>query len=123
VVLGLIMGVASGLFGIGGGIIAVPLMITFLGTSDLVAKGTALVVSIVTSVVGSTAHARAGQVDVRAGLILGAFAALASIPAVLVALALPPRLSAVLFSVLLVLVAAQLAARALRERPPPRRRG
>ena len=123
VMLGLVMGVASGLFGIGGGIIAVPLMITFFGTSDLVAKGTALVVSIVTSVVGSATNARAGQVDLRAGLVLGAFAALASIPAVLLALALPPRLSAVLFSVLLVLVAGQLTARALRERRPPEAQG
>jgi len=40
-----------------------------------------------------------------------------------VALALPPRLSAVLFSVLLVLVAGQLTARALRERRPPEAQG
>ena len=117
--LGLAMGVASGLFGIGGGIIAVPLMITFFGTSDVVAKGTALVVSIITGVVGSAANARAGLVDVPAGLVLGAAAALASMPAVLVALTVPARLSAVLFSLLTIAVACQLIAKAVRDARPP----
>ncbi len=113
VVLGLAMGIASGLFGIGGGVIAVPLLITFFGTSDLVAKGTALVVSILTSAVGTVANGRAGLVDVRAGLILGVIAAVASVPAALVALAIPAKLSAVLFAALLLVVAAQLAHKAV----------
>jgi len=53
VALGLVMGVASGLFGIGGGIIAVPLLISFFAVSDLVAKGTSLLVTIPTSLVGT----------------------------------------------------------------------
>ncbi len=113
VVLGLAMGIASGLFGIGGGVIAVPLLITFFGTSDLVAKGTALVVSILTSAVGTVANGRAGLVDVRAGFILGVIAAVASVPAALVALAIPAKLSAVLFAALLLVVAAQLAHKAV----------
>lgn len=116
VALGLAMGIASGLFGIGGGIIAVPLMITFFSASDLVAKGTALVVSILTSAVGTAANSRAGLVDARAGLVLGAVAAVASIPAVLVALAIPARLSAITFAALLLVVAAQLGVKAVRAR-------
>ncbi len=116
VALGLLMGIASGLFGIGGGIIAVPLMITFFAASDLVAKGTALLVSIVTGVVGTAANSRAGLVDVRVGLVLGAVAAIASIPAVLVALAIPARLSAITFAALLLVVAAQLSSEAVQAR-------
>jgi hypothetical protein len=116
VALGLVMGIASGLFGIGGGIIAVPLMITFFAASDLVAKGTALVVSVLTSVVGTAGNSRAGLVDVRAGLVLGAVAAVASIPAVLLALAIPAKLSATLFAALLLLVAAQLSLKAVQAR-------
>jgi hypothetical protein len=116
VALGLVMGIASGLFGIGGGIIAVPLMITFFAASDLVAKGTALLVSIVTGVVGTAANSRAGLVDVRVGLVLGAVAAIASIPAVLLALAIPARLSATTFAALLLVVAAQLSSKAVQAR-------
>ncbi len=116
VALGLVMGIASGLFGVGGGIIAVPLMITFFATSDVVAKGTSLLVSIVTGLVGTTANSRAGLVDVRAGLVVGAVAAVSAVPAALVALAIPARLSALTFAVLLLVIAGQLTAKAVRAR-------
>ena len=91
VALGLVMGVASGLFGIGGGIIAVPLLIEFFAMSDLVAKGTSLLVArFPTSIVGSVTNHRTGLVNVRTGLIVGVPAALASIPAVALALVFLP---------------------------------
>ena len=121
VALGLVMGVSSGLFGIGGGIIAVPLLIEFFAMSDLVAKGTSLLVTVPTSIVGSVTNHRTGLVNVRTGLIVGVPAALASIPAVALALVIPPRLSGILFAVLLLLVAAQLAVRAIRASPQARR--
>src|SRR5690625_933538 len=40
VALGLFTGVMSGLLGIGGGVIIVPLLVVLFGSSDLVAKGT-----------------------------------------------------------------------------------
>lgn len=79
--LGLIMGMASGLFGISGSIIAVPLMISLFSASDPVGKGTSLLVSFPTSAVGTVANRGAGLVDVRAGLVVGIAAATASIPA------------------------------------------
>lgn len=114
VALGLVMGIASGLFGIGGGIIAVPLMISVFAISDLVAKGTSLLVTIPTSVVGTMANRRAGLVDLRAGIVVGIAAAIASVPAVDVALLMSPRLSGVLFAALLLAVAAQLTVKAIR---------
>lgn len=114
--LGLLMGVASGLFGIGGGIVAVPLLVSLFAVGDLAAKGTALLVSIPTGVVGTVGNRRHQLVDVRAGLVVGAAAAVASVPAVLVALAIPPRTSAVLFAALLLAVATQLTVKALRAR-------
>jgi hypothetical protein len=112
--LGLVMGIASGLFGIGGGIIAVPALVAIFGISDLIAKGTSLLVMIPTSVVGTVSHSRARAVDVRAGLVLGIAATLASVPGAILALSLPPRLSAVLFAALLLVVAAQLISAAVR---------
>jgi uncharacterized membrane protein YfcA len=116
VVLGLFMGVASGLLGIGGGAIAVPALVALFGVSDLIAKGTSLLVMIPTSLAGSITNARAGLVDVRSGLTVGIAAAAASVPGVFIALVLPPRLSTVLFAVLLLAVAVQLSVRAIRSR-------
>lgn len=116
IALGLVMGIASGLFGIGGGIIAVPALVAIFGISDLIAKGTSLLVMIPTSVVGTISHSRARAVDVRAGLVLGIAATAASIPGAILALSLPPRLSAVLFAALLLVVAAQLISAAVRAR-------
>ncbi|MDN4598953.1 sulfite exporter TauE/SafE family protein [Leifsonia virtsii] len=113
VVLGLLMGVLSALFGIGGGIIAVPALINVFGVSDLIAKGTSLVVMIPTSVVGTISNWRAKNVDVPTGLALGLAATVASVPGAWLALALPPQLSSTLFGLLLIAVAAQLTWKAI----------
>jgi uncharacterized membrane protein YfcA len=112
--LGLFVGILSGLFGIGGGIIAVPGLIGVFGVSDLIAKGTSLVVMIPTSIVGTVSNWRAGTVKVGAGLALGVAATAASIPGAALALIIPPRLSSVLFGALLLAVAAQLTHRAVK---------
>jgi uncharacterized protein len=116
VALGLVMGIASGLFGIGGGVIAVPALVAIFGISDLIAKGTSLLVMIPTSIVGTISHVRARAVDVRAGLVVGVTATVASVPGALLSLALPPRLSSILFAILLLVVAVQLIIRAIRTR-------
>lgn len=113
-VLGLIMGIASGLFGIGGGVIAVPALVAIFGISDLVAKGTSLLVLIPTGVVGTIANLRGGQVDLRAGAVVGAAAVAASVPGVALALIMTPRVSSILFAALLVGAALQLAVKAVR---------
>ncbi len=117
VALGLAMGISSGLFGIGGGIIAVPLMVSLFAIGDLVAKGTSLLVTIPTSAVGSAANRKGGIVDVRASLIVGIAAAASAIPAVALAVRIPARTSGILFAALLFAVAIQLSVKASR-RPP-----
>lgn len=114
VALGLVMGVASGLFGIGGGVIAVPALVAIFGISDLIAKGTSLLVMIPTSIAGTISHVRARAVDVRAGLVVGIAASVAAVPGALLAFALPPQLSSMLFAILLLVVAAQLTIRTIR---------
>lgn len=112
--LGLAMGVASGLFGIGGGVIAVPALVAVFGVSDLIAKGTSLLVLVPTSLVGTLSNLRARMVDLPAGLVVGATAAVAAVPGVALALLIPPRLSSILFAVLLLLATAQLIVTAVR---------
>jgi hypothetical protein len=119
VILGLFMGIASGLFGIGGGVIAVPGLIALFGASDLIAKGTSLLVMLPTGIVGSMANVRARLVDVRAGLVVGLAATLVSAPGVALALVIPPRLSGILFAGLLILAAVQLSIKAIRAQRGP----
>ena len=114
--IGLVMGITSGLFGVGGAVIAVPALVAVLGVSDLIAKGTTLVVIVATSVTGSLANRRTGLVDVRTALIVGGVAAVAAVGGSYLGLALPAKVSTVLFAALLVLTAIQLSVRAIRRR-------
>lgn len=116
VVLGLVMGVASGLFGIGGGVIAVPVLITLFGASDLVAKGTSLLAMIPTALTGSVANTRNGLVRPLDGVIAGVAATAASFGGVAVAFLLSPQVASILFAVLLVIAITQLTVRAIRDR-------
>ena len=112
--LGIVIGIASGLFGIGGGVIMVPAFIALFGMGDLVAKGTSLAVMIPTAISGTVANARAGIVDLRVALVVGIPATLASFGGVAIAFLLSPEWSAWLFAALMVIAAVQLAVRAVR---------
>jgi uncharacterized protein len=114
VLLGVVMGVAAGMFGIGGGVLAVPVLVAFFGVSDLVAKGTSLIAMIPTATTGTIANTRAGLVRMGDGLIVGAAAVAASFGGVALAFLLPPRVSAVLFGILMLIVAAEMTHRAIR---------
>jgi uncharacterized membrane protein YfcA len=112
--LGFVVGIAAGLFGIGGGLIMVPAFITVFGMGDLLAKGTSLAAMIPTSISGSIANLRGRLVSAREGLIVGAAATLAALPGVALAFLLPPTVAAWLFAALLVAAAVQLTVRAIR---------
>jgi uncharacterized membrane protein YfcA len=111
---GLFMGLCSGLFGIGGGVILVPILITVFGAGDLVAKGTSLLVMVPTSLMGTITNVRNHMVDVKAGLVVGLAATLASFVGVALAFLVPPEISGFLFAILLVVSAVQLTIRAIR---------
>jgi uncharacterized protein len=115
--LGVLTGVASGLFGIGGAIISVPLLGSVFALTAVVAKGTALLVSIPTSLAGTISNRRGSNpVDVRAGMILGLTAAATSVPAVYLSVALSPAVSSVTFAILLMGIALQLIVKAAHSR-------
>lgn len=112
--LGFVVGIAAGLFGIGGGLIMVPAFITVFGMGDLLAKGTSLAAMIPTSISGSVANLRGRLLSAREALIVGVAATLASLPGVALAFLLPPTVAAWLFAALLVAAAVQLTVRAIR---------
>jgi uncharacterized protein len=71
--IGLVSGLLSGAFGIGGGIITTPGIRLLLGAPALVAVGTPLPVIIPSAITGSWNYYRRGSLDVRTGLWCGIF--------------------------------------------------
>ncbi len=116
VALGFAVGIASGLFGIGGGVLIVPSLVLLFGVGELIAKGTSLLVMIPTGVVGTARNLRAGLVDLGAVLAVGLPAIAAAVAGSALAFLLPAALSSLLFALLLLVVSAQLVLRILRDR-------
>lgn len=114
--LGLLMGLASGMLGIGGGVIAVPVFMSFFGLAPLLAKGTSLLAMVPTAIAGTIPNLRAGLVVLRDGVIVGIAAVAASFGGVALAFILPDQLSAQLFGLLLLGVAIQSSVRRLKKK-------
>jgi len=64
--IGVMMGILSGLIGIGGGIVAVPAMIYFLGIDPRVAMGTSLAIIVPVAIAGALKRFQQGDVDIAA---------------------------------------------------------
>ena len=75
VLLGLVAGILSGLFGIGGGIIIIPILVYLFGFSQHQAQGTTLALMIPPiGLLAALEYYRAGYVDLKvAGLVCGGF--------------------------------------------------
>jgi len=66
-----VVGVFSGLFGIGGGVLLVPLLVFLFSFQQHTAQGTSLVALVSpTGLLAFLQYYRTGHVDVRAGLLL-----------------------------------------------------
>jgi len=76
--LGLAIGVLSGMFGVGGGAMMVPFLHLVFAMPMLNASSTSLFAVAPTSLAGAVGHLRRGTVDVRAALSFGLPGALAS---------------------------------------------
>ena len=100
-------------------LVLVPALVLGFGMSDLLAKGTSLVVMLPTATMGTVIHARNRVLDLRAGVTVGLAATVSSFLGVAVAFAVPPRTSAVVFAALVLLAAGQLTVRAVREHRGP----
>jgi uncharacterized membrane protein YfcA len=115
--LGLVAGVLSGLFGVGGGILFVPTLTLVLGLSQIHAEATSLLAILPAALVGAWRQREYGNVRWRAALVLGLGAVAGVEVGVQIAESLPEHALRRLFAVLMLCVAAQLAFRA-RRKPP-----
>ena len=113
-VVGVFMGFVAGLLGVGGGILAIPLLVLGFGVSDLTAKALSLIAMAPAAITGTIGSARAGAVNWRAGISLGIPMALASIVGVWLATITPAEWANPLLSALLIYAVIQLAIRTTR---------
>lgn len=68
--LGLLLGFLSGLVGMGGGVVLMPILIYGVGVRVRMAAGTGIFALVVSAVAGTWAHARLGNVDLRIAMML-----------------------------------------------------
>ena len=114
--LGVVTGILAGLLGVGGGIIVVPALMLVFGTSDLVAKGTSLLMMIPTAVSGTIGNVRRGNVDLVAAAIIGLAACTTTALGAWIAVQVDPLVANILFALFLTVIAGQMAVRAVRGR-------
>lgn len=114
--LGLTAGVLAGLFGVGGGILFVPMLVA-LGLGQLEAQATSLLAILPTVVAGAWNQRRYGNLRARAALVLGVVSIVGVEIGAQIATSLPETHLRRSFAVLLFAVAAQLVWRARRGRP------
>lgn len=112
--LGFGAGLLSGLLGVGGGIMVVPLLVVLFGLTSVEAKGTSLVMMIPAGLIGTWVNFKNNFVNVRAGLIIGVVSASFSYAGVAVAVVMPSMLSNILFAVLMLYTAVHFFYRAVK---------
>lgn len=107
-VIGSSAGLFSGLFGVGGGTVIVPLAIVWLGYGEREATGTALAAVALIAAAGTIAHGAYGAVHVRDAALVGFPAVLGVLAGTALQQHIPQRRLSLAFSVVLLLVAADL---------------
>jgi uncharacterized protein len=104
-VLGLVIGVMSGLAGLGGGVFIVPILVIGFGMSQRIAQGTSLIAILPTAAIGAVIHHSNGEVDVRAAGVIALAGVPAAIAGALLALLVPQRALLGLFGAFLLVAA------------------
>src|SRR6185436_10888335 len=87
--IGTLAGAFSGLFGVGGGTVIVPLLILWFGYGEHEATGTSLAAIIVIAALATIAQGAYGNVDIGKGLLVG----IPAVGGVLVGTSLQQRIS------------------------------
>ena len=108
---GLAAGLLAGLLGVGGGIIMVPGLVILAGSDADTARGTSLLVVVVTALTATLTNLRSGLVEVRVGLTAGLVGVPAGIAGAALGQWIPERAALVLFAGLLVVSGVRMLAR------------
>jgi uncharacterized protein len=113
-VVGIALGLILGLLGGGGGLVAVPILMTFFAMTFDVASTASLVVIGVGSIVALVPHHRAKRVDWRTGLLFGAVGTVSAVLAARAALRVDDRIQQFAFALLLLIAGSIMVRGAIR---------
>jgi hypothetical protein len=111
-VIGLAAGLFSGLFGVGGGTVIVPLLILWFAYGEREATGTSLLAIVVMALAAVAVHAGYGNVHVREGILVGLPAVGGVVAGTWLQQRVPGAVVRLMFAALLVATAAILVVRA-----------
>ena len=110
--IGTLAGIFSGLFGVGGGTVIVPLLIFWFGYGERLATGTSLAAIVLIGLLGAVAQGGIyGNVHVLTGLLLAIPAVVGVVMGTAIQQRIPQRAVSLLFALLLVAVAIELIVR------------
>lgn len=104
-ILGICVGLAMGLTGAGGGILAVPLLLAFMQLSFTEAVPVAMLATAMAAGIGVLMGLRSGHVRYRAALMMAVAGMLAAPAGIWLAQRLDPTMLSILFALILLLVA------------------
>lgn len=111
--LGFAGGLVGGLLGVGGGVLFVPALAIFLDQSQVRAEATSLLAIVPVAIVAAWRQYGYGNVRVGDGIVIGSLSLVGVGIGVVVANAVPERALELFFAGFALVVAAQLARRAL----------
>src|SRR3954469_25378069 len=107
--IGTAAGVFSGLFGVGGGTVIVPLLILWFGYGERLATGTSLAAIVLIGALGALAQGGlSGNVHLAPGLLLAIPAVVGLVIGTAIQQRIPQRAVSYLFAALLVAIAVEL---------------
>jgi uncharacterized protein len=107
-VTGTAAGLFSGLLGVGGGTVMVPLLVLWLGYGERRATGTSLSAIVVIAAVGTVLQGAYGNVDVVKAALIGIPAVVGVVAGTWVQQRVPTEIIGLLFAVLMIAVAVDL---------------
>src|SRR3954452_20949873 len=106
--IGTAAGVFSGLFGVGGGTVIVPLLVLWLGYGERLATGTSLAAIAIIAAIGAGVQGAYGNLAVGDGLLVGLPACAGVLAGTAFQQRVPQERISLIFAVLLVVVAVTL---------------
>lgn len=107
--IGTAAGAFSGLFGVGGGLVIVPMLIAFFAYGERLATGTSLAAIVLIAILAAALHGGFyGNVDVETALILAVPAIFGVIAGTAIQQRIPEKAVSLIFALLLIGVAAEM---------------
>jgi uncharacterized membrane protein YfcA len=114
IVLGVFAGTLAATLGVGGGIIFVPALVALFSFDQLQAQGTSLAIIVMTAIVGTVTHARAGRVDWKVVAVVGSSGIIAAFGAATLAQTMNEELLRRVFAIVLAFLAVRMGLRTYR---------